>query len=75
MSFIDIGPGEWIFIAINGVILPFWLGLALLALFALRQQGLTGTTQAIWVLIILAVLVLGELAFLIMRPSAVPPSV
>jgi hypothetical protein len=73
MSFIGIGPGEWIVIAMNLLVLLFWPGLALLALFALRRQGLTGTALALWVLIIVAVPFLGALAGLIIRPSAVPP--
>jgi hypothetical protein len=63
MSFIDIGPGELIVIAVNLVIVLLWPGLALLALFSRRRQGLTGTPLALWVLIIVAVPFLGALAF------------
>jgi hypothetical protein len=53
--------------------LLLWLLLSLLTLFTLRGRGLTGITQAVWVLIIVAVPFLGALAFWIVRPSAQPP--
>ncbi len=49
-----------------------WLLLSLLALFGLRRRGLAGTTLAIWVLIIVAVPILGALAFWIVRPKDGP---
>ena len=73
MSSIGIGPAELIVVAVNLGILLLWPGLALLAVFALRGQGLAGTALALWVLIIVAVPFLGALAFLIVRPSAAPP--
>ena len=69
----NIGTGELVVLAVNLMILLLWPGLALLALFSLRRQGLSGTTLALWVLIIVAVPFLGALAFLIVRPSAAPP--
>jgi hypothetical protein len=47
-----------------------WPLLSLLALFTLRGRGLTGTTLALWVLIIVAVPFLGAVAFFVVRPSS-----
>jgi hypothetical protein len=55
--------------------LLLWLLLSLLALFALQGRGLTGTTLAIWVLIMVAVPFLGALAVWIVRPGDQPPTV
>jgi hypothetical protein len=49
-----------------------WLLLSLLALLALRGRGLTGSTLAIWVLIIVAVPFLGALAVWIVQPVERP---
>ncbi len=49
-----------------------WLLLSLLALFTLRGRGLAGATLALWVLIIVAVPILGALAVWIVRPANVP---
>jgi hypothetical protein len=74
MDYVGIGTGELMIIAVNLVIVLLWPGLALLALFSLRRQGLTGTVLALWVLIIVAVPFLGALAFLIVRPGIAPPA-
>ena len=58
--------------AINLVLLGGWLLLILLALLSLRRRHLTNPTQAIWVLIIVAVPILGPLAYWIMRPQREP---
>jgi len=42
--------------------------LSLIALFALRQTHITGITQALWVLLIVAIPILGALAFFIVKP-------
>lgn len=59
----------------NLVLLLGWPLLSLLALLALRGRGLTGTTLAIWVLIIVAVPFLGALAFWVVRPSVGQPPI
>ena len=43
--------------------------LSLIALFALRRNRLTGTNQAIWALLIIAIPFLGALAFFIVKPT------
>ena len=43
--------------------------LSLIALFALRRNHLTGTNQAIWALLIIAIPFLGALAFFIVKPA------
>jgi hypothetical protein len=48
--------------------------LALAALLSLHKRGLTGSAQAVWVLIIVAVPFLGALAYALMRPAPSPAS-
>ena len=47
-----------------------WPLLSLGTVFALRQHKLTGSLQAIWVLIVLVVPFLGALAYWIVRPTS-----
>ncbi len=54
---------------INFVILGGWLVLMLIALFRLRRSHLAGFEQALWALMIIAIPLLGALAFLIVRPG------
>jgi len=54
---------------IEVLILGIYSLLTLVALFALRQSRLTGITQVLWALLIVAVPVLGALAFLIVNPT------
>ena len=53
------------------VLLGAWLALTLLALNFLRQQRLPDATQALWVLVVLLVPILGPLALWFVRPSRV----
>ncbi len=69
MEYLGIGWQKYILIALNCAILAGWPLPALLALFSLRGRGLTGMTQAVWVLIIVAVPFLGALAYFSMRPG------
>ena len=64
--------GFFIAQALNLVLLAGWLLLILLALFSLRRRQLTNPTQAIWVLIIVAVPILGPLAYWIINPQRAP---
>ena len=43
--------------------------LSLIALFALRRNRLTGTNQVLWALLIVAIPILGALAFFIVKPT------
>jgi hypothetical protein len=54
---------------INFAILLGWPVFALLTLLSLRRRHLSNPTQAIWVLIIVAVPFLGPLAYWIMGPK------
>jgi len=64
-----VGFGSVEILVFNLAIVLAWPGFALLALLALRGRGLAGTALAIWVLIIVAVPVLGPLAYFILRPG------
>jgi hypothetical protein len=57
------------FQAINILILILWLGLAIYALFQIRDRQLSGNHQIVWTLIVLMIPVLGALAFLIVSPK------
>ena len=46
-----------------------WLGLVFYALLALRQRTLNATAKALWALIILAIPMLGAVAFFIVQPQ------
>lgn len=53
----------------NLLLLCGWPIYSLVTLFALRSKNLTGTRQAIWVLIVIAIPFLGSLAFWIIQPA------
>ena len=59
---------NWGFLIIQVLIVGCWPFLSLIALFVLRQKRLTGTNQVLWALLIVAVPVLGALAFFIVKP-------
>ena len=65
----SIGNLELVIITCNVGLLLGWLVLTVLALLGLRGRGLSGTPLALWVLLILAVPILGPLAFWIVRPT------
>ena len=51
------------------LILCLWPILSLAALFVLRNRSLSGIAQAVWALMIIAIPVLGPLAFFIVMPK------
>ncbi len=51
------------------LIVCLWPILSLIALYVLRNRSLTGIAQAIWALIIIAIPVMGPLAFFIVMPK------
>lgn len=53
----------------NFLILGGWLVMTLIALFGLRHSRLKGFEQALWALMIIAIPLLGALAFFIVRPG------
>lgn len=61
-----------IFAALNVllVLIPLliWPVLSLIALFSMREQGLEGVQQALWVLIVLLIPIMGAVAFWIIKP-------
>ena len=60
---------NWEILIIQFLIFGSWPLLSLFALFGLRRAQVTGISQAIWTLLIIAIPILGALAFFIVRPS------
>lgn len=61
---------EYMFVVLfNLLILAAWPVFSLGTLFYMRSSRLKGITQAIWVLIVLAIPLLGALASWIIRPA------
>ncbi len=60
---------NWGFVIIQALIFGAIPALSLFALLALRRTHITGMTQVLWALLIVAVPVLGALAFLIVKPA------
>lgn len=60
---------NWAYLLVQTLICGVYPLLSLIALFALRTSRLTGMVQVLWVLVIVAIPVLGALAFFIVRPS------
>lgn len=59
---------NWSYLIIQMLIFGSWPFLSLIALLALRRSRITGTTQVLWAILIVAVPVLGALAFFIVKP-------
>ena len=59
---------NWSLLIIQLLIFGTWPFLSLVALLAVRRSRITGTTQALWAILIVAVPVLGALAFFIVKP-------
>jgi hypothetical protein len=60
---------NWGYLIIQMFILGIYPLLSLVALFALRRSHVTGITQVLWALLIVAIPVLGALAFFIVKPT------
>ncbi len=61
---------DYLFVMLfNLLILAAWPVFSLITLFYMRSSRLKGITQAIWVLIVLAIPLLGALAYWIIRPA------
>lgn len=60
---------NWGVLIVNFIIVGSWPLLSLIALYRLRRRSLAGTAQALWALLIVAIPILGALAFFIVRPS------
>ena len=59
---------NWGFLIIQILVFGAYPLLSLIALFALRRSRITGITQVLWALLIIAIPVLGALAFFIIKP-------
>ena len=69
MESMGINYGYLIVQLVNFTICFGWLALTIYTLFALRRQKLNSTTQALWVLIVLAAPLIGSIAFWISKPA------
>ena len=67
MDAIGFGVSELILLMF---ILVFIIGLPVITLVDLAKKNLTGTVQAIWVLVICIVPLIGSLAYWIVKPTA-----
>jgi len=61
---------NWGYLVLQIFFVIVWLLLSLVALYTLRRRYLIGTEQLLWALLIVAVPVLGALAFFIIKPGA-----
>ena len=66
MDFLGI---NWGYLIVQMLFCGVYPILSLVALFSLRHTGITGTTQVLWALVIVAIPVLGALAFFIVKPT------
>ena len=60
---------NWGYLIIQMLVFGIYPLLSLIALFALRRNHITGVTQVLWALLIVAIPVLGALAFFIVKPT------
>jgi hypothetical protein len=60
---------NWGYLIIQLLIFGLYPILSLVALFALRLSRVTGITQVLWALLIVAIPVLGAWAFFIVKPT------
>ena len=60
---------NWGILIINLLIIGSWPLFSIVALLGLRRRRLTGTNQALWAFLVVAIPVLGALAFFLVSPS------
>ncbi len=60
---------NWGILIINVLIVGSWPFFSIIALLALRRSHITGTDQALWALLVVAIPILGALAFFLVKPS------
>ena len=65
---------NWGYLIIQLLIFGLYPLLSLAALLALRHSHVTGLVQVLWALLIVAIPVLGALAFFIVKPTENAPS-
>ena len=60
---------NWGILLINMLLVGSWPIFSIIALLALRRSHITGTAQALWALLVVAIPILGPLAFFLVKPS------
>lgn len=60
---------NWGIFIINFLIVGSWPFFSIIALLALRRSHITGTSQALWALLVVAIPILGALAFFLVKPG------
>jgi hypothetical protein len=60
---------NWGVLLINVLIVGSWPIFSIIALLALRRSHITGTSQALWALLVVAIPILGALAFFLVKPG------
>ena len=60
---------NWGYLIVQTLLFGIYPVLSLIALFALRRSRVTGVVQVLWALLIVAIPVLGALAFFIVKPT------
>lgn len=60
---------NWVYLVIQVLVCGIYPGLAAWALFSLRRTQGTNTSKVLWVILIIAVPILGALAFFVMEKS------
>lgn len=60
----------WLARALQLLVLLAWIVCMLVALFGLRKQKISDAARALWALLIVAVPVMGAVAFWIVKPQA-----
>jgi hypothetical protein len=60
----------WLARALQCLVLLAWIVCTLIALFGLRKQKVSDAARALWALLVVAVPVLGAVAFWIVKPQA-----
>ena len=65
---------NWGILIINLLMVGSWPFFSIIALLALRRSRITGTSQALWALLVIAIPILGALAFFLVKPGQNNPS-
>jgi len=60
---------NWGVLIINMLVFGSWPFFSIIALLGLRRRRITGTSQVLWALLVVAIPIMGALAFFIVRPS------
>lgn len=68
MNYFELNFGYVLVQIFNLIVRLGWIGLTIFCLLKQKQQNLTPTVKAIWVLIIVAIPLIGSIAYLIVKP-------